>query len=114
MEPSIEAGAAGFVGIFDAPWESCEYYVPYDGVERPIPGVWISRSDGERVETLLAGGAVTARIVVDSTRSDVTTHNTPDKVHEASMEPVTRAAIRIIASTTGVTAAQMRRGVSPG
>ena len=40
--------------------------------------------------------------------------DTPDKVHEASMEPVTRAALRIIASTTGVTAAQMRRGVSPG
>ena len=48
MEPAIEAGAIGFVGIFNAPWESCEYYVPYDGVERPIPGVWVSRSDGGR------------------------------------------------------------------
>ncbi len=75
MEPSIAGGAIGFVGIFDAPWESCEYYVPYDGELRPIPGVWISRSDGERVKALLAAGNVTARIVVDSTRTDVTTHN---------------------------------------
>jgi hypothetical protein len=40
--------------------------------------------------------------------------DTPDKIHEASMEPVTRAAIRIIASTAGVSAAQMRAGVAPG
>jgi hypothetical protein len=75
MEPSIDAGAVGFIGIFDAPWESCEYYVPYDGEFRPIPGVWISRSDGERVKALLAKGDVTARIVVDSSCEDITTHN---------------------------------------
>src|SRR5205823_4070761 len=49
MEPAIEAGANAFVGIFDAPWESCSYYVPCDGEVRPIPGVWVSRSDGERL-----------------------------------------------------------------
>jgi hypothetical protein len=86
MEPSIEAGAIGFVGIFDAPWESCEYYVPYDGVERPIPGVWISRTDGERVKTMLDAGPVTARIVVDSTRENVTTHNVVATLPGASDE----------------------------
>jgi hypothetical protein len=40
--------------------------------------------------------------------------DTPDKIHEASMEPVTRAAIRIIASTAGVSAVQMRAGVASG
>ena len=36
--------------------------------------------------------------------------DTPDKIHEASLEPVTRAAIRIVASTEGRTAAEMRSG----
>jgi hypothetical protein len=40
--------------------------------------------------------------------------DTEDKLHEASMEPVTRAAIRIIASTAGVSAAEMRAGVTSG
>jgi hypothetical protein len=75
MEPAIEAGAAGFVGVFDAPWESCEYYVPYDAVDRPIPGVWISKSSGERVDALLASGESNARIEVDSTREEIVTHN---------------------------------------
>lgn len=86
MEPSIEAGAVGFVGIFDAPWDSCEYYVPYDGEYRPIPGVWISRSSGERVKALLERGGVTARITVDSTREDVTTNNVVGTLPGASDE----------------------------
>jgi hypothetical protein len=72
MEPSIEAGAAAFIGIFDAPWESCDYYVPYDGEERPIPGVWVSRSSGERLKELTGRGV---RIVVDSVREDVVCNN---------------------------------------
>ncbi len=72
MEPAIEGGAVGFIGVFDAPWETCDYYVPYDAVERPIPGVWISRASGER---LTAFGAATGRLVVDSERTQIVTHN---------------------------------------
>jgi hypothetical protein len=86
MEPSISAGAAAFVGVFDAPWDSCEYYVPYDAVERPIPGVWISRSSGERVRALLDRGSVTGRLVVDSLREDVLTHNVVGNLPGASEE----------------------------
>jgi hypothetical protein len=75
MEPAVDAGAQAFIGIFDAPWESCDYYVPYDGVERPIPGVWISRSDGERVRQMVSRGPVLARMTVDSVREQVVTHN---------------------------------------
>ena len=85
LEPAIEAGAAGWIGVFDAPWETCDYYVPYDGVARPIPGVWVSRSDGERIRHLMEGGT-TARIVVDSTRSDVVTHNVIGALEGASDE----------------------------
>ncbi|MGH2758680.1 MAG: M28 family metallopeptidase [Actinomycetota bacterium] len=75
LEPAMEAGAAAFIGIFDAPWETCDYYVPYDAIQRPIPGVWISRVDGDRVQDLLAHGDVRGRIVVDSRRTEVITHN---------------------------------------
>ena len=37
--------------------------------------------------------------------------DTLDKIHRPSLVPVTRAAIRIIESTRGVTAAQMRADV---
>ena len=70
MEPSIEAGAQAFVGVFDAPWDSCDYYVPYDGIERPIPGVWVSKSTGAKLKS-----GQHAKIVVDSTRENVTCHN---------------------------------------
>jgi hypothetical protein len=39
--------------------------------------------------------------------------DTLDKIHEASLEPVSRAVVRIIVSTAGVSAAQMRGGVIP-
>jgi len=75
MEASIEAGAAGYIGVVDAPWETCDYYVPYDAVERPIPGLWVSRSEGARVRAMLDAGPVWARMDVDSRRTDVVTHN---------------------------------------
>lgn len=86
MEPAIEAGAAGFVGVFDAPWESCDYYVPYDGVARPIPGVWVSRSDGARLTALLDAGPVMGRLTVDSVRETAVTHNVLGVLHGASDE----------------------------
>jgi hypothetical protein len=75
MESAIEAGAVGWIGVFDAPWESCDYYVPYDGLERAIPGVWVSKADGARIDELLVAGNVMARIVVDSVREETLTHN---------------------------------------
>lgn len=86
MDPAVDAGAKGFVGIFDAPWETCDYYVPYDGIERSIPGVWISRADGERLRDLIECGRVTARIEVDSSREIVMTHNVVGTLPGASKE----------------------------
>ena len=85
MEPSIDAGAIGVICVFDAPWESCDYYVPYDGEVRPIPGVWVSKSSGEKIRAAMESGA-TARIVVDSTREEVTTHNIVGTLPGASDE----------------------------
>jgi len=83
MEPAIDAGAAGFIGIVDAPWETCDYYVPYDAVERPIPGVWISRASGDRLQAM---GPATGRLVVDSQRTPIVTHNVIGTLPGASNE----------------------------
>lgn len=76
LEPAIEAGAAGYVGMLTGvPWDTCEYYVPYDAVPRPIPGVWVSASTARRIDELRARGPVTARIEVDAVREERTTRN---------------------------------------
>jgi hypothetical protein len=76
MEPSIAAGAVGFVGTLSAyPSDSYKYYVPYDAIERPIPGVWVKGSDGKRLRELIARGPVTARIDVESDRRNIECYN---------------------------------------
>jgi len=76
MEPAMACGAAGFVGsLVDYPSNSHDYYVPYDGVERPIPGVWIKGSDGAALRQILANDRARARISVDSMREMVTSNN---------------------------------------
>jgi hypothetical protein len=40
MEPAIDTGAAGFIGVLSGyPSNSMDYYVPYDAKWRPILGV---------------------------------------------------------------------------
>jgi hypothetical protein len=89
MEPSIAAGAAGFIGVLrDYPGDSHEYYVPYDAIERPIPGVWISGSSGERLRELLAAGPLTAAMSVDSVREMITAYNIVGELPGADEELV--------------------------
>ncbi len=76
MEPSIAAGASAFVGMLEGyPGDSYRYYVPYDGIARPIPGVWIRDSDGARIQALLNEGPVSIRLEVQSKRETITSHN---------------------------------------
>jgi hypothetical protein len=76
MEPSIEAGALAFVGVLSGyPGDSYQYYVPYDGIARAIPGVWIRDSDGRRLRAHLEKGRVRVALRVDSVREEVTCHN---------------------------------------
>jgi Peptidase family M28 len=76
MEPAAGAGAVGFIGtLIGYPSNSCDYYVPYDAVARPIPGVWASGSDGDRLRKMLANGPVRVRLEIDSRRETITTHN---------------------------------------
>jgi len=89
MEPSIAAGAAGFIGVLrDYPGDSHDYYVPYDAIERPIPGVWISGGNGRRLRDLLAGCPARATLSVDSVREMITAYNIVGELPGADDEMV--------------------------
>lgn len=87
LEPAIEAGAAAYIGaLTDYPGDSCQYYVPYDGVARPIPGVWIRGSDGARLQSMLGAGPVRVRLRVDSVRREITSYNVVGELPGADPE----------------------------
>ncbi|MGH9233236.1 MAG: M28 family peptidase [Acidimicrobiales bacterium] len=89
LEPSMAAGAAAFVGVLhEYPGDSCRYYVPYDGVERPLPGVWVSGSEGARLRDLLAAGPVRVRLTVRSEVRAATSHNVVGELPGADDEAV--------------------------
>src|SRR6185436_2772104 len=89
MDPASAAGAAGFVGVLaDYPGDSKDYYVPYDAVARPIPGVWVRGSDGRRLHEMLARGAVRARLAVDAVRETITSRNVVAELPGADDETI--------------------------
>jgi Peptidase family M28 len=89
MEPSVEAGAAAFIGtLTDYPGDSFNYFVPYDAIARPIPGVWVNGTDGAWLRERLAGGPVRVRLTVASTREEVESHNVVGELDGADDETV--------------------------
>ncbi len=76
LEPSMAAGATLFVGsLKDYPGNSRNYFVPYDAVSRPIPGVWVSATDGAWLHERLAEGPVEVTLTVESEATPHTSHN---------------------------------------
>jgi hypothetical protein len=89
MEPAIGAGAGAFIGVLDGyPGDSFEYYVPYDGIERPIPGVWIRGSDGARIKAAMQSGQVRIELSIDSERKLIEVHNIVGELPGADDEEV--------------------------
>jgi hypothetical protein len=87
MEPAIAAGAIGFVGVLRGyPSGGCEYYVPYDGRFRPIPGVYVSESNGDRLVALLEKGPTAATMEVVAERQLTTTRNVVGELPGADEE----------------------------
>jgi len=66
----VAEGAAAMVGIVDAPWTTSDYFVPYDGVVRPIPAGWFDRDAGAALDALLAAGPVEVELVTDVANRD--------------------------------------------
>lgn len=76
FDGAIDAGAAAVIGtLLDYPGGGREYYVPYDGEARPVPGVWISGTDGAWLHEQLARGPLRVRLTVDATTTPTTSHN---------------------------------------
>jgi hypothetical protein len=76
LDPAVDAGAAGYVGILTGvPWETSQYYVPYDTRPRALSGLWLSRSEGTRLQQLLGAGVLRSRLNIDGKRTDVRCHN---------------------------------------
>lgn len=77
---AFERGAVGFVGILrDQPGGSYRMYAPYgfkeaDILDKPLPGVWVSRADGARLKELASAGAK-ARLLHVGERRSSQTHN---------------------------------------
>jgi hypothetical protein len=89
MEPAIAGGAVGFVGVLkDYPSDSHDYYVPYDAVERPLPGVWVSGSDGSRLREMLGAGPASASLTVESVRRTIISNNVVGELPGADEEIV--------------------------
>jgi hypothetical protein len=71
VDSAVDAGASGYVGVLAGmPWDTRDYYVPYDAVDRPLPGLWVDRAAGAELSALLAHGPVRGRIEVDARRGD--------------------------------------------
>ena len=89
MEPSIEAGAVAFIGtLTDYPGNSFNYFVPYDAIARPIPGVWVNGTDGAWLRDQLARGPVRVRLTVAAEREDVESHNVVGDLEGADEDTV--------------------------
>ena len=68
-------GAAGFVGLLvDSPVDGCDFYVPYDGHLKGMPGVWVGREHAARLRAL-AIAHQPVRLVSTGETSEVASHN---------------------------------------
>ncbi|MER7504597.1 M28 family peptidase [Nonomuraea pusilla] len=72
----MDGGAAAFAGaLTGVPWETRDYYVPYDAVHRDLPAVWLSGGDSRRVLDLVDEGPCTGTLTVESETGPAVSHN---------------------------------------
>jgi hypothetical protein len=78
---AVAKGASGFIGILaDQPGGSCRMFAPYgfrerDILDKPVPGVWVSRKDGPFLKSLAQRGQGSARLVSLGIRQESVSHN---------------------------------------
>jgi hypothetical protein len=71
----LARGAAGFVGLLvDAPIDGCDYWVPYDGFFKDLPGVWVGREHSDVVRRHAEREAGLRLVSLGKTR-EVDSHN---------------------------------------
>ena len=70
-----QRGAVGFIGLLvDSPTDGCDFYVPYDGFLKGLPGLWVGREHATRLRALAEAGQV-ARMVSTGENLVVDSHN---------------------------------------
>jgi hypothetical protein len=75
LDSLVTAGAAACVCVLDLPADAAHgAYYPYDGKIRPVPGVFVDRSTGNRLQQLASQGA-TATLELRSQTKEVQTRN---------------------------------------
>ncbi|NUP47766.1 MAG: M28 family peptidase [Catenulispora sp.] len=68
LERAINAGAAGFIGVLVDYFDSHDIrpeYLP----DITVPGMWVTKANGEQIRTLVASGASTATMHLEGIRS---------------------------------------------
>ncbi len=88
---AVKKGAAGFIGIVkDQPGGSCHMYAPYgfrekDILDKPVPGVWVSATHGEKLLTL-ARGDTQVELCTSGQNTPSLTHNIIGELGPADAE----------------------------
>jgi len=78
---AAKRGAAGFIGILADHYAGGQnYYAPYgfkekDIHDKPIPGFWVDRVQGEEIRELAKKAETRARLLLTGTLEDGVTHN---------------------------------------
>lgn len=72
---AVRRGAKGICLILrDQPSNSNTHYGPYDGIMKPLPGLWIGKHDGNRLRQQ-AQASATATLTLEGQMEPGTTHN---------------------------------------
>jgi hypothetical protein len=76
VDPVVAGGAKAFIGnLANYPGKTHDYFVPYDAIDRPIPGVWIGADDGLWLTSKLLLGGVKVKLTLDARVDDVISYN---------------------------------------
>src|SRR5437763_4513 len=68
-------GATAIIGLLvDSPIDGCEFYVPYDGHLKALPGVWVGREHAAKVREL-ARASERVRLLSAGENHVVDSHN---------------------------------------
>ncbi|UCD85920.1 MAG: M28 family peptidase [Deltaproteobacteria bacterium] len=72
---SVDSGAAGIILILkDQPTNSNTHYGPYDGILKPLPGLWVGKYDGVQLRGYAKKG-LKARLVLQGDVKESVSHN---------------------------------------
>jgi hypothetical protein len=89
---AVAKGASGFIGILaDQPGGSCRMFAPYgfrekDILDKPLPGMWVSREHCQYLKSLAHSGQGSAQLVSLGIRQQSVSHNVVAELPGESQE----------------------------